>query len=272
MGLTSSMAVKEAYSDQGSQERDEALLLAHLPTVRFLSHQLLKRLPHYVEIDDLYSAGIVGLTDAITRFDEHKGIEFRSYAQLRVRGAMIDFLRSSDWAPSELRRKGRAVAEAARLVSHRTGHTPDECEIAEELHISLTAYQALANELDSIEVKSLYTAADDIEEDPFERIVDKRDEGPLVQCLKGELRQHLEDDLKVLPEQERKVLTLYYYHELSMKEVGKILGVGEARVSQIHSSAILRLRVALAGLRTTTRARARQKLLVMPIRPRADAR
>jgi RNA polymerase sigma factor for flagellar operon FliA len=230
-------------------ERDQ-MLLEHLPTVRYLARRIHERLPQHVELDDLISAGVVGLIDAFSKFDYTKKVQFKSYAQFRIRGAILDSLRTLDWSPRELRRKGRAVEEAIRSVTHKLGRVPSEQEIAGEMKLGLTDYQQLLGELKGLEIGSLHIErTEDSGDEELSYIPGSPDEDPLFRCLQGEMKQRLADAIDELPEKERMVLTLYYYEELTMKEIGLTLGVVESRVSQIHSSAVVRLRAALAGLR-----------------------
>jgi RNA polymerase sigma factor for flagellar operon FliA len=231
-------------------ERD-LLLMEHLPTVRYLARRIHERLPQHVELDDLVSAGVVGLIDAFSKFDHNKKVQFKSYAQFRIRGAILDSLRTLDWSPRELRRKGRAVEEAIRSVTQRVGRAPSEQEIAKEMALSLTDYQGLLGDLKGLEIGSLHMErSEDSGDEELAYIPGSPEDDPLFRCLKGEMKQRLADAIDELPEKERMVLTLYYYEELTMREIGLTLGVVESRVSQIHSSAVLRLRTALAGLRS----------------------
>lgn len=228
-------------------ERDR-LLLEHLPTVRYLARRIHERLPQHVELDDLISAGVVGLIDAFSKFDHNKKVQFKSYAQFRIRGAILDSLRTLDWSPRELRRKGRAVEEAIRSVTQALGRAPSEQEIAVALNINLADYQRLLGDLKGLEIGSLHMErTEDSGDEELAYVPGAPEEDPLFRCLKGEMKQRLADAIDDLPEKERLVLTLYYFEELTMKEIGLTLGVVESRVSQIHSSAILRLRIALAG-------------------------
>jgi len=230
-------------------DRDQ-MLLEHLPTVRYLARRIHERLPQHVELDDLISAGVVGLIDAFSKFDHTKQVQFKSYAQFRIRGAILDSLRTLDWSPRELRRKGRAVEEAIRATTHKLGRAPAENEIAREMDLGLVEYQQLLGELKGLEIGSLHAErTEDSGDEELSYIPGSPDEDPLFRCLQGEMKQRLIDAIEELPEKERMVLTLYYYEELTMKEIGLTLGVVESRVSQIHSSAVLRLRASLASLR-----------------------
>jgi RNA polymerase sigma factor FliA len=237
------------------QERDR-LLLEHLPTVRFIARKIHGRLPQHVELDDLISAGVVGLIDAFGKFDHSKQVQFKSYAQFRIRGAILDSLRMLDWSPRELRRKGRAVEEAIRALNQRLGRAPGEQEIALEMQMGLNDYQQLLGDLKGLEIGSLHMErTEDSGDEELAYIPGSPEEDPLFICLKGEMKQLLADAIDDLPEKERLVLTLYYFEELTMKEIGATLGVVESRVSQIHSSAVVRLRAALGAPKVAAKPR-----------------
>jgi RNA polymerase sigma factor for flagellar operon FliA len=242
-------AVNDESSESCAATERDVLLMEHLPTVRYVARRIHERLPQHVDLDDLVSAGVVGLIDAFSKFDRNKKVQFKSYAQFRIRGAILDSLRTLDWSPRELRRKGRAVEEAIRAVTQRVGRAPSEQEIAKEMDLGLTDYQQLLGELKGLEIGSLHMErTEDSGDEELAYVPGAPEDDPLFRCLKGEMKQRLADAIDELPEKERMVLTLYYYEELTMKEIGLTLGVVESRVSQIHSSAVVRLRAALAGL------------------------
>ena len=227
----------------------EQVLMEHLPSVRYIARRIHERLPQHVELEDLISAGIVGLMDALSKFDDTKQVQFKSYSQFRIRGAILDSLRSVDWSPRELRRKGRTVEEAIRSTTKRLGRVPAEQEIAKEMQVSLSEYQALVGDLKGLEIGTLHLErSEESGDEELAYVPGAPEDEPLFRCLKGEMKQRLADAIEELPEKERMVLTLYYYEELTMKEIGLTLGVVESRVSQVHASAVLRLRSALANL------------------------
>lgn len=221
--------------------------------VRYVARRIHERLPQHVEIEDLVSAGVIGLLDAFTKFDPAKKVQFRSYAQFRIRGAILDSLRSLDWSPRELRRKGREAEEAVRVVTARLGRAPNESEVAAEMKLSLEEYQTLLGDLKGLEIGTLHVERnEDSGEEELAYLPGKPDEDPLFCCLKGEMKEKLTEATDKLPDRERLVVTLYYYEEMTMREIGLALGVVESRVSQIHASAVLHLRAALresAGFR-----------------------
>jgi len=230
----------------GEQER---VLLEHLPIVRFLARRIHERLPQHVDIEDLVSAGVVGLMDAFSKFDPAKKVQFRSYAQFRIRGAILDSLRTLDWSPRELRRKGRAVEEAIRVLTARMGRPPAEGEVAAEMALGLDEYQQLLGDLKGLEIGTLHMERnEDSGEEELAYVPGRPEEDPLFRCLRGELEERLTEAISHLPDRERLVMTLYYYEEMTMREIGLALGVVESRVSQVHASAVVHLRAALKDL------------------------
>jgi RNA polymerase sigma factor for flagellar operon FliA len=229
----------------------ERVLLEHLPMVRFHARRIHEKLPQHVDIEDLVSAGIVGLMDAFAKFDPAKKVQFRSYAQFRIRGAILDSLRTLDWSPRELRRKGRAVEEAIRVLTARTGRVPGEPEIAAEMGVTLDEYQQLLGDLKGLEIGTLHAERnEDSGEEELAYIPSRPEEDPLFRCLRGELEDRLSEAIANLPERERLVMTLYYYEEMTMREIGLALGVVESRISQVHASAVVHLRSSLRDLAT----------------------
>ena len=248
-------AIGTAYSSRtiggDMTPEQERLMIEHLPTVRYLARRIHERLPQHVEIDDLISAGVLGLIDAFRKFDPEKKVQFRSYAQFRIRGAILDSLRTLDWSPRDLRRKGRAVEEAIRTLTARMGRAPSEPEIAAGLGMELGEYQQLLGELKGLEIGTLHVErSEDSGEEELAYVPNKPEDDPLFLCLKSEMQARLADAVGQLPERERLVMTLYYYEEMTMKEIGLTLGVVESRVSQIHASAVLHLRSLLAAKRS----------------------
>ncbi len=258
MGETATMQMRSGGGGYRTEEgglgerrltpEQERVLLEHLPIVRFLARRIHERLPQHVEMEDLFSAGVVGLMDAFAKFDPAKKVQFRSYAQFRIRGAILDSLRTLDWSPRELRRKGRAVEEAIRSLTQRLGRAPLETETAGELGMSLEVYQQLLGDLRGLEIGTLHMERnEDSGEEELAYVAGRPEDDPLFHCLRGEMEGRLTKAIQNLPERERLVMTLYYYEEMTMREIGLALGVVESRVSQIHASAVLHLRSALAG-------------------------
>ncbi|GAC1363388.1 MAG: RNA polymerase sigma factor WhiG [Acidobacteriaceae bacterium] len=249
-----------AYVQQSSPSAaaaaSDALLLEHLSTVRFVARRIHKQLPQHVELEELVSAGTVGLIDAVAKFKNEKNTQFKTYAQFRIRGAILDSLRSLDWSPRELRRKGRSVEEAIRTSMQRLSRTPSDLEVAEEMGVTLKEYQRLLTELKALEIGSLNAERnEETGEEELAYVAAPTGDDPLFRCLEAEMKQHLVEAIDALPERERMVLTLYYYEELTLREIADLLGVVESRVSQIRSSAVLRVRSSLSAFTAKPRSK-----------------
>jgi RNA polymerase sigma factor for flagellar operon FliA len=243
----STKKTKSAGSAWDDDQERERLLMQQLPQVRYIARRIHDHLPRHVLLDDLVHAGVLGLIDALQKFDAEKHVQFGSYAKFRIRGAILDSLREMDWSPRDLRRKGRRLEEAYNKLRSETGRNPNEPELAAELGMDLRELQVLLGEIDGLEVGSLriLSPRDGKEEDLCEYLPNEADETPLILCLRSEMKQILANAIEELPQKEQQVLVLYYYQELTMKQVGAVLGVGESRVSQIHSVAVVRLRARL---------------------------
>ena len=234
---------------QDKEERDR-ILIEQLPQVRYLARRIHDRLPRHVPLEDMVHAGVIGLIDALNKFDCSKQVQFGSYAKFRIRGAILDSLREMDWGPRELRRKARRVEEAQRKLSMDLSRAPTEAEVAAELNIELREFQRLLTELDGLEVGSLHLESpwDGKEENLCDYLPNAPEDTPFFRCMRSEMKELLARAVADLPEKEQEVLSLYYFEELTMKEVGAVLGIGESRVSQIHSLAVVRLRARLGEL------------------------
>ncbi len=238
--------VRRAQPAPATGDEQERMMLEQMPAVRWIARRIHERLPQHVDLEDLVSAGTLGLIDAFRKFDPAKKVQFRSYAQFRIRGAILDSLRTLDWSPRELRRKGRAIEEAVRRLTAQFGRAPSEPEVARGMGLSLEDYQQLLGELKGLEIGTLnMERSEDSGEEELAYLPNPKEEDPLFRCLKGEMRERLAVAIDQLPERERLVITLYYYEEMTMKEIGLALGVVESRVSQIHSSAVVHLRARL---------------------------
>lgn len=229
------------------QSDSERLMLDQMSTVRWIARRIYERLPQHVDIEDLISAGTIGLLDACAKFDPARNVQFRSYAQFRIRGAILDSLRLLDWSPRELRRKGRQVENTVRQLTAQFGRAPSEPEVAHAMGVPLEDYQQMLGELKGLEIGTLHAErSDESGEEELAYIPNPPEEDPLFRCLNHEMKERLAQAIEQLPERERLVITLYYYEEMTMKEIGLVLGVVESRVSQIHSSAVVHLRARLA--------------------------
>ncbi len=220
----------------------ENLLLEHLPQVQYVARRIHGRLPPQVLLEDLVHAGILGLMDAVRKFEPGKNVQLKHYAEIRIRGAILDSLRLVDWSPRALRRQARRFEQAILHCKAKLSREPTEPEIAAEMEISVESLQKLIGEFRGMNVGSLQSGADDDGTETTEVRVESKEEDPYQQALRSEMTSLLETAIAELPGKEREVLGLYHFQELTMKEVGTIMRIGESRVSQIHSSALQRLR------------------------------
>jgi RNA polymerase sigma factor for flagellar operon FliA len=235
-------------SKNGTNSSREQALLDHLPLVRYAARRIHERLPQHVELDDLVSSGFVGLIDALDKFDSTRNVQFRSYAQFRIRGAILDSLRTLDWGSRQLRRQGRSIEEAVQTLTKRLQRIPTEDEIAGELGMSLDRYQEILGDLRGLQIGSLQQTIDeDSTDSELERLPASQEEDPYQRCLRAEMSHRLKSAMEQMPEREARVLTLYYREEMTLKQIGAILGLVESRVSQIRGAAVVRLRGYLNG-------------------------
>lgn len=227
----------------------ERLLLEHLPQVQYVARRIHDRLPPQVLLEDLVHAGILGLMDAVRKYDPAKNVQLKHYAEFRIRGAILDSLRQVDWSPRALRRQARRLEQAISECKAKFGRDPTEPEIAAQLGVTLENLQHLLGDLRGLDIGSLQ--ADSSESGGEDSVLSRTstpEEDPFHRTLRSEMAGLLEQAVGELPEREREVLALYHFEELTMKEVGAVLGIGESRVSQIHTTALLRLRARLNEL------------------------
>lgn len=244
---TPSKTAKQNYQDVSKMDQDERdlLFMQTLPEVHYIAKRIHDRLPPHVPFEDLVNAGVVGLLEAIRNFDPTRGVKVKTYAKLRIHGAILDSLRGMDWGPRSVRRQGRELEEAHRRLRAKLERPPSEEELAQEMGISLENLRGLLSDLRGLNLGSIQAVEDETQggEQVFKYVANSPDENPYYLCLRSELRQCLAKAIEELPERERQLLALYYHEELTMKEVGVVLGVGESRVSQIHAAAMTRLRI-----------------------------
>ncbi len=233
-----------AYEQTQPRVDLEVLVQRHADLVKRIAYHLAGRLPPQVEIQDLMQAGMMGLLEAAQNYSSGRGASFETYAGIRIRGAMLDALRKLDWAPRSVHRKARAAALALRSVEARLGSQASEAEVAAEMGVPLTEYQRVLS--DALGCQLLrFTEGEGPEDAPLDRIADTGPD-PERLALDESRRKAIAAAIEQLPERERLVLSLYYEHELNLKEIGAVLKVTESRVCQLHGQALLRLRALLA--------------------------
>ncbi len=223
-----------------------ALLKQYSPLVRRLAHQMIAKLPANVEVDDLIQVGMIGLSDALTRFDANQGVQFETFATQRIRGAMLDELRGNDWMSRGDRRHQRSIESAVHKLEQRLGRAPHESEIAAEMGLALTAYQELLGKVRGTQLVCLEDmSGDDGDEDFLDRHVLSDEINPLALLQDRRMREALVAAIKLLPEREQFVMSMYYEEDMNLKEIAAVIGVTESRVCQLHSQSIARLRAKL---------------------------
>jgi RNA polymerase sigma factor for flagellar operon FliA len=233
------------YNIQGKSDKDQ-LLSRHAPMVKKLAHLMKARLPPSVEVDDLIQAGMIGLLDAVNRYEEIHGAQFETYAMQRIRGAMLDELRSSDWMPRSMRQNMRKVEVAINALQQRLGRPPNESEVAKQLKLSLEAYQDMLADGGGHQLVYYEDFHDNQSNEHFlDRYSSDDDSDPLHALMESGFRSAVIDAINALPEREKILMGLYYEQEMNLKEIGVIMGVSESRVCQLHSQAIARMRATL---------------------------
>jgi RNA polymerase sigma factor for flagellar operon FliA len=232
------------YTVKGKADKN-SLLTEHMPLVKRLAHQMKAKLPPSVEVDDLVQAGMMGLLDAINRYEENHGAQFETYAVLRIRGAMLDELRSSDWMPRSTRANMRKVETAMATLQQQLGRPPSESEVAKSLKLSLADYQDLLGDSGGHQLLYYEDFHDEEGSDSFLDRYAVDDDDPLKSLLDTDFRQTVIDAIDALPPREKMLMGLYYEEELNLKEIGAVMGVSESRVSQLHTQAVARLRTYL---------------------------
>ena len=236
-----------AYRSQAtgtcSPEEREQLILEHLPQVRLIARRIHERLPESVNLDDLVSTGVIGLISAIDRFDSSHNVKLKTYAEYKIRGAILDSLRGLDWAPRQQRKRSKQIEAAIVAVEQRVQRSPGEDEIAAQLGLSLEEYYGWLVEIRGLNLGSLENASgDEDNRDLLKFVSDDEESWPSRLLERGELKKLLAEAISKMPDVEKTVLSLYYHEELTLREISKILRLHESRISQLKSQAILRLR------------------------------
>jgi RNA polymerase sigma factor FliA len=237
---------KTAYNKMDKCAREKTIE-EFLPVIKHLAYKVARGFENDNLIDDLISAGIIGLLEVMEKYDASRGAKLNTFAYLRIRGAMIDELRSRDWFPRSARAKAKRIQEVIRKLEHEKGRYPNEEEIAEEMNMDLEEYLTMLKSCGNLSVVSIEDLSDVIGESR-ERVVGyvlDDDENPEKYAEFYELERILAGELEKLPEKQRLVLTLYYHEDMNMKEIAKTLGVTEARICQIHAQAIVNLKPAM---------------------------
>lgn len=238
-----------------SAEDRERLILDHLPQVRLIARRIHERVPDSVNLDDLISTGVVGLISAIDRFDPTLNVKLKTYAEYKIRGAILDSLRGLDWAPRQQRKRSKQIEAAISQAEQLLHRTPSEEEIAHQLGLPLAEYHEWLVEIRGLNLGSLESSApdEDSSRDLLRYISGDEEELPSRLLERSELQRLLAESITRMPEIEKTVLSLYYYEEMTLREISKIVGMHESRISQLKSQAVLRLRAYMEKRWPTTR-------------------
>jgi RNA polymerase sigma factor for flagellar operon FliA len=230
-----------------SAEERERLIVEHLPQVRLIARKIHERLPENIALDDLLSAGVVGLIQAIDHFDPQQNVKLRTYAEFRIRGSILDSLRETDWAPRMKRKMARELEDALSRAEQKYRRAPEEAEIAAEMRITVEDYRQKLNEVAALEIGELEFLRDERESPVLMKyLATAEGDSPAVQLERAELERLVAGCIDGIPKVEKTVLGLYFHEELTLKEIGEVMGLHYSRVSQLKSQAIFRLRNAIA--------------------------
>jgi RNA polymerase sigma factor for flagellar operon FliA len=236
---------EQAYmmSASGAQSADD-LVLQELPQVYYIAARIRERLPQQVDMEDLVSAGVIGLIEAQRAFDSTRNAQFKTFAKYRIRGAILDSLRELDWGSRLMRRRGREIADATARLELKLGRKPVEAEVAQEMQVDVEYLRKIVAQLDTLHIvgQRVIATEDDSEMDLIEAAPDLDQLNPFESCLEGEMKQHLAEAIAKLSEREQLILSLYYREELTMKEIAEVVGIALSRVSQIRQAIIVKLR------------------------------
>lgn len=244
----------QAYSKEKDEEIREYFIEKYSPLVKYVAGKISTGMPQSVEFDDLISYGVFGLLDAIGKFDIARAIKFKTYAMTRIRGAIFDELRSIDWIPRSIRQKAKQMEQIISDLENKLGRPVEDEEIAKEMGITVEELQELMLQVSGTTVVSLndiwYLGDDNDEVSIIETLESPSTMNPDILVEKEEIKDIIVEAIKKLPDKEKKVIVLYYYEDLTLKEIGQVLDVTESRVSQLHTKAIMRLRGRLARIKS----------------------
>ena len=236
---------------KGDFSGKDRLIVEYAPLVRYIANRIAMRLPPHIDVDDLVNSGILGLIDAIEKFDPSREVKFKTYAEIRIKGAILDELRAMDWIPRSIRKVINRLVEAYHDLEQQFGRPAEDEEVAEQLGLKMEEFYGLLKQSAGVPLISLDVLIDYDEKkrNILSCLVDPKSEDAFGVLGLSEVKDAVAKAIEDLPEKEKQVISLYYYDELTMKEIGKVLDLTESRVSQIHTKAILRLRVRVKGFK-----------------------
>ena len=232
------------YTASGTLDKEQ-LVVQYAPLVKRIAYHLMAKLPASVQVEDIIQNGMMGLLDAINRYEEGLGAQFETYAVQRIRGSMLDGLRENDWLPRSLRRDMRRIESAIHSLEQQFGRQPSETELAQSLDMPLEDYQRMLQDARGHQLVYLEDFNREEDDDYLDRHLAQADSNPLDLLEDADMRRRLVSAIEQLPEREQMVMALYYDEELNLREIGEVLGVTESRVCQLHSQAVARLRACI---------------------------
>lgn len=244
--------IKKLKTENGGKltaKQKDLVIAEYAPLIKFIAQKIAIRLPSNIELDDLISSGVIGLMDAIDKYDPTRDNKFKTYAEFRIRGAILDELRAQDWVPRSVRDKAKSLERAVSRLEANLGRIPEDHEVADEMGITVEEYYTLVNQVKPVSVLSIDEQASysSVDKRSLLSIVDGyKGQNPYFQVSSKKLKKMIAKAIESLPERQRLVLSLYYYEDLNLKEIGKVLRVTESRVSQLHAQAVNRLKLKLA--------------------------
>ena len=239
--------LKDYNSKIDAETRDE-IIIEYSPLIRYIAQKIAARLPSNIELDDLISCGAIGLMDAIDKYDPTRDNKFKTYAEFRIRGAMLDELRSQDWVPRSVREKAKLIERSYQKLEGELGRSATDEEMCKELNITKDEFHDLLNKAKSVSLLNIDDSASFNRGDKklmMGLLEHRRSSNPFTAVNFKKGRERIKEGIKSLPERQRLVLSLYYYEDLNLKEIGRVLDVTESRVSQLHTQAIIQLRIKL---------------------------
>jgi len=237
---------QEEWPERIDSKWQEQIVVQYAPLIRYIASRMALRLPPHIAMDDLISSGMIGLLDAIQKFDPHRNINFKTYAEFRIKGAILDELRTLDWIPRSVRKKSSMLEKAYAELQRQLGRPAEDEEVAETLGLGMEEFYHLLDEtkgVSLVDIDSLWKNLPEFSnQELYEILQDESSRDPFVSVYFSELRDVMIKALECLPDKEKLLVSLYYYEELTMKEIGEIMGYTESRISQMHTQAIYRLR------------------------------
>ena len=243
--LTKKLKALKDYREITDKKMKDQIIVEYAPLVKYIALKIASRLPSSIEIDDLISCGVIGLMDAIEKFDCSRDNKFKTYAEFRIRGAILDELRSQDWVPRSVREKSKHLEKAALKLEQQLGRAPSEDEMCSEMNITKDEYQDMVNKAQSVSILNIDDVQTFSKNDKMLMAgfadTDKSN-NPLYATTMKSARDKIREGIMSLPEKQRLVLSLYYYEDLNLKEIGQVLDVTESRVSQLHTQAVMKLK------------------------------